>query len=323
MAQQAQALGASLPDLEAAIQALQNSQPDAFLRDMNAALNELENLQALVQAMSQAQKMAAQQQAKTLADQLKQGQFQAARETLDRMAEQLKKGEITQEQLEKMLSEVSEACKSGDKFGKVGECLGKASNAMKAGNQGEGGQQLAAASEELQRLLDQMGDMEALQASLDALQRAQMALSQCKSWGQCNNPGSQGKRGNRAGLGAGSWDQTWAPQGSAYLFYPTMTEGSGQGLFQPPGTASQAPNQEGNGELAAAQNPTKLQGRINPDGPMPSITLKGVSIKGTSKVAVQEAMAAAQSDARAAISDEKVPRAYRGAVRDYFDDLKE
>jgi flavin-binding protein dodecin len=55
---------------------------------------------------------------------------------------------------------------------------------------------------------------------------------------------------------------------------------------------------------------------------MPSITLKGVSIKGASKVEYEAAAAAAQSDAQSALSQEKVPRAYQGAVRDYFDDLK-
>ena len=52
------------------------------------------------------------------------------------------------------------------------------------------------------------------------------------------------------------------------------------------------------------------------------ITLKGVSIKGTSTVAYEEAATAAQADAQSALSQEKVPRAYQGAVKDYFDDLK-
>ena len=56
---------------------------------------------------------------------------------------------------------------------------------------------------------------------------------------------------------------------------------------------------------------------------MPSITLKGVSIKGQSKVAYTEAVTKAQSEAQSALSQEQVPRAYQGAVKDYFDDLKE
>ena len=76
-------------------------------------------------------------------------------------------------------------------------------------------------------------------------------------------------------------------------------------------------------ELSDAFVPTKVRGQISPGGPMPSITLKGVSIKGQSKVAYAEAVAKAQSEAQSALSQEQVPRAYQGAVKDYFDDLKE
>ena len=75
-------------------------------------------------------------------------------------------------------------------------------------------------------------------------------------------------------------------------------------------------------ELTDALKPTKVKGQFSPGGQMPSITLKGVSIKGQSKVQYEEAAAAAQSDAQSALSQEKVPRAYQGAVKDYFDDLK-
>jgi hypothetical protein len=67
---------------------------------------------------------------------------------------------------------------------------------------------------------------------------------------------------------------------------------------------------------------TRVKGKINPKGPMPSITLHGVSIKGDSSVQFQEAMSAAQSDARNALNQDEVPRAYRDSVRNYFDDLK-
>lgn len=69
-------------------------------------------------------------------------------------------------------------------------------------------------------------------------------------------------------------------------------------------------------------SPTKVKGQLQPGGPMPSITLRGVSIKGDSKIAYTEAVASAQTDAQTALSQEKVPRAYQNTVRDYFDDLK-
>jgi hypothetical protein len=56
---------------------------------------------------------------------------------------------------------------------------------------------------------------------------------------------------------------------------------------------------------------------------MPSISLKGVSIKGTSQVQFREAATAAQADAASAVNQDQVPRSYQGAVKDYFDDLKE
>ncbi|MBO61380.1 MAG: hypothetical protein CMO63_05355, partial [Verrucomicrobiales bacterium] len=68
---------------------------------------------------------------------------------------------------------------------------------------------------------------------------------------------------------------------------------------------------------------SRIKGEINPTGQMPSITLRGVSIKGSSKIQFQKAVTAAQSEARNALNQDKVPRAYRDSVRDYFDDLKE
>lgn len=56
---------------------------------------------------------------------------------------------------------------------------------------------------------------------------------------------------------------------------------------------------------------------------MPSITMKGVSIKGQSKVEFQEMVAGAQSEAQSALNQDQVPRAYQNAVKNYFDDLKE
>jgi len=74
--------------------------------------------------------------------------------------------------------------------------------------------------------------------------------------------------------------------------------------------------------LNDALKPTKVKGQLSPGGQMPSITLKGVSIKGQSKVQFEEAATAAQTEAQSALNQDQVPRAYRGAVRDYFDDLK-
>ena len=78
----------------------------------------------------------------------------------------------------------------------------------------------------------------------------------------------------------------------------------------------------GEGEHNEHLMPTKVRGQMSPGGSMPSITLKGVSIPGQSSVQFEEAAKAAQSEAQSALNQDQVPRAYRGAVRDYFDDFK-
>lgn len=78
----------------------------------------------------------------------------------------------------------------------------------------------------------------------------------------------------------------------------------------------------GDPKLAANLNPEKVHGQVSPGGHMPSITLKGVSIKGNSSVAYEEAVKTAQSEAQSALNHDQVPRAYQGSVKDYFDDLK-
>jgi hypothetical protein len=69
-------------------------------------------------------------------------------------------------------------------------------------------------------------------------------------------------------------------------------------------------------------SPTKQQGQMSPGGNLPSVVIKGLNIKGESRIAYEEAVSAAQTEAQSALSQDKVPRAYQNAVKGYFDDLK-
>ena len=132
---------------------------------------------------------------------------------------------------------------------------------------------------------------------------------------KANRPGYN-PYGNKPGGGVGTWgdpNAQWDGQWSDHW------DNSG---FDRPDQDARGHTDRGEGELSDALKPTKVKGQFKPGGQMPSITLKGVSIKGQSKVAYEEAATAAQSDAQSALSQDKVPRAYQGAVRGYFDDLK-
>lgn len=317
LARQAREAGASLDQLEEAIQALASNNTDLFLKDLQAATHDLEKLRDMAKAMQQLQEQKA-RVGRDLVEQLEKGQAQAAAQTLQKMIDQLKTGSLSPDQLQKIQAEVSKAAKPGSDYGKVGDFLNKAGQQCQAGNKPGAAQSLAEAQAELQKLMDQMADAQSLESTLDALARAQMAVSQCKGWGQCKSGGGY-KPGGKPGRGVGTWAEE---EGTAYQYF---SENQGSGWDN---TGIERPDVDSKGHTDRPDGlnpnlvPDKVKGRLSPGGSMPSITLKGVSIKGTSTVKFEEAAASAQQEAQSALNQDQVPRAYQNAVRDYFDDLK-
>jgi hypothetical protein len=302
--------------LEEAIASLAASQTDQLLRDLEVAEVELEKLQAMANALAQLQ-MKAEQLGKDLAEQLQNGQADVAQSTLEKMVQQLQAPGLTPEQLKKMLDEVSRAIDPAGEYGKVADFLKRGAQQMERSDQPGAAQSLAQAAKELEKLAQQLGDGEAILASLEALQKAQMCVGNGQSWGQCEGPPRAGKGGG-VGRGVG----TWADDSRFLDIAEIKDRWDNSGVVRPDMDA-RGITDRGDGQLADSLVPTKVRGHMNPGGPMPSITLKGVSIKGQSKVDFTEMTTAAQSEAQAALSQEQVPRAYQGAVRDYFDDLKQ
>ena len=317
LARQSREAGASPESLEEAIKALESNNTDLFLKDLEMATHDLEKLRDMAKAMQQLEEQAA-KLGKDLAEQLEKGQGKAAVETLQKMIDQLKTANLSPEQVQKIMNEAQKAAKPGSQYGNVGDLLSKAAQKAKAGNRSDAAQDLAAAQAELQKLMDQMADAEALQATLDALNRAQMAISQCKSWGQCQGGRPGFKPGGKPGRGVGTWADDY---GWTYFNNPNQDAGWDNSGIERPDM-----NGKGQTERPEDRNPNlvpdKVKGQMSPGGSMPSITLKGVSIKGTSNVKFEEAATTAQQDAQSALNQDQVPRAYQNAVRDYFDDLK-
>ena len=294
------------------------------------ALNDLDKLKDLAKAMQQLQQQAG-KMGKDLAEQLKNGQAQAAQATLEKMVKQLQEANLSPEQLDKILDEVAKAINPAGQYGKVADFLKEGVKQLQQGQKPDAAQSLAAAAKELEKLAESMSDAEALADALDALNRAQMAIATGKSWSQCqggacsNCQGAgcslcRGKgwgHGGRPGRGVGTWAEE-----SGWLTYPEISERWDNTGVERPDMAPRGQTDRGDGELSENAAPTKVKGQISPGGQMPSITLKGVSIKGQSSVSYQEAVATAQTEAQSALNQDKVPRAYQGAVKNYFDDLK-
>ncbi|HEY5911748.1 MAG TPA: hypothetical protein VJA21_14195 [Verrucomicrobiae bacterium] len=313
LSRQVQDMGLQVPQIDDAINALANNQADLLLKDLQAATADLEKMRDMAKNLQQLQQQV-EKLGKDLAEQLKFGQPEAAQQTLQKMISQLKAANLTPEALRKLMDEVSKAVDPAGNYGKVAEHLKNASKQMQGGDKSGAAQSLANASKELDQLMQQLGDAQQLQATLDALKEASMAIGNGQGW-RMSNRGGYGK-GFRPGGGVG----TWADEGTEWN--GEMSQGWDNSGITRPDEDPRGHSDRGEGELTDALKPTKVKGQFSPGAQMPSITLKGVSIKGQSKVAYEEAATAAQSDAQSALSQEKVPRAYQNAVKDYFDDLK-
>lgn len=310
---EARDLGISLPSLEEAIAALAAAETERLIRDLEIAEVDLEKLQQMAKALEQLQ-LKAQKMGKDLPEQLENGQAEAAKATLDKMASELKSESVDPIKLAKMLDEVSRSIEPADSYGEASSHLKEASDALKNGKNQAAAESLAKAAQELDSLLQQLKDVEALMASLDALQRAQMSIGNGQNWGSGKGP-PKGGEGGGIGAGVGTWadDSQWLELGDI------RDRWDNSGVVRPD-QEGRGISDRGDGQLADNLAPTKVKGQINPGESMPSITLKGVSIKGMSKVDYKEVVTAAQVEAQSALNQDQVPRAYRGAVRDYFDD---
>ena len=314
LSRQGSSLGLDVSGLEKAMQALAQADIDSMLKELAHTSQELDKLQQLAQQLQQLQSQIS-KAGKNLAEQLKLGQASMAQGSLDKMIEQLKKGGMDQASLDRLKKEIEEAIQPGGQYGKVGELLKQSADQLKQGKSAESSKSLTDARDELERLQQQMGDSQSLMATLDALRRAQESIASGNSWGQCKSGGAG--EGGKPGRGVGTWTEEFGWQ-----TYPDISQRWDNTGIDRPDIDPRGQSDRGDGRLADNLQSTRLKGQMSPGGSMPSITLKGVSIRGQSSVAYEEAAAAAQAEAQSALNQDKVPRAYQGAVRDYFDDFK-
>ena len=309
-------MGQELPELNDAMEALKNSQNDLFLKDMDLATLDLDKMKQMAENLASRQS-AAERAGKDLAEQLELGQAEQAQKRLQEMIAALKDSKLSPEQLQKILNETQNSLAPASPYGKVAQHLADAAKAMKMQSKQDAAADLAQAASELEKLSQQAQGMDKMAATLASFEKAQQCLSSSQTWANCKRPGSAGKKG-KPGRGVG----TWADENN-WFFNPEIQQYADNTNVKRPDTASKGNTDRGDGELPPNLAPTKLHGKFSPGGPMPSITLKGVSIKGRSTVAYQEAATAAQSAAESALNQDQVPQAYQGAVKDYFNDLKQ
>ena len=315
LSQIAREQGISLPDLEEAIAAWQSGKIDQFLKALDSAQTDLDKMLEMAKALQKMQMRQA-EIGRNLGERLEKGQAQAARNRLLEMVQKLQSGATDSKEIQRLMAEVSEALEPARGYGEVHSLFQQAIRQGKAGNPLESAQSLQAAADELEKLMEQFADMQYLMESLAALKQAQMCVGNCAGWGQSKpmTPGFQ--PGGKPGAGVG----TWADENGSSYFPETSDQWDNSGIVRPDMEA-RGHTDRGEGGDAQGMTPTKVRGSFAPGGPMPSITLRGVNVKGESRVSIQEAIASAQNEARSALSQQKIPRAYQQTVRSYFDDV--
>jgi len=316
LAKMADQMGLELPNIDEALQALESSDIDQFLKNLSLAGEDLQRIAELAEAMRNLQMQMA-EVGKTLGEQLEKGQVPAALESLQEMITKLDSALLAPEQLERMIQELQEALEPAESFGDCSSCLSGARDKAKVGDKAGASKSLAEAAEQLKKVLQQMDDMQNMMAALHNLERAQLAVGNCQTFGSCKSPGA-GASNKKPGGGVGTWGN------DSYQLTPDdLAQRWDNSGFSRPNMDARGNTDRGDGTVPEDLVSTRIKGKLNPNGSMPSITLRGVSITGNSKVQFQNAVSAAQSDARNALNQDKVPQAYRGTVRNYFDDLKQ
>jgi hypothetical protein len=319
LSREAAEMGVNLPDLDQAIAALAANETDKFIKNLDAALSDMDKVAEMAKQM-QALSQQMEKLGKNLAEQLEKGQADLAQSTLEKMKKQLEAGKLSPEQLQKLLEEVSKAVDPAKQYGECSKCLSKAGDQMKAGNKAGAAQSLADAAKELEKLMEQFGDAQSLASAMDALKDASMCVGSGQCWSLCRGNKPKAGQGGKPGPGVGTWAND-EDQGGSLSDIPMSDElvdnsGVNREDSDPRGLSERDPT------LNAGLTPTKVKGQFSAGDRMPSISLPGVSIKGASKIQFEESATAAQSEADSALSQDKVPRAYQGPVKDYFDDLK-
>lgn len=313
--QQAKDLGLDMSSLEDAAEALNQGEIDKFLKDMDVALLDMEKLKQFADKMSELKKQL-DDIGKDLAERLEKGQGIPAIARMQKLARQLKSEKTSDAELKEVIEEIRKSVDPAMDYDKVADYVQEAAKLADKGDRQGAAKALEAAAKELEGMLKQCSDCEGLLASLQALQTASMCIGNCQGWGQCSGPPRAGKGGS-PGQGVGTWGDDSLTMQPSDVFEAWDNSGVVR-----PDMDGRGVTDRGEGELVDGFQPTKVKGQMGPGGQMPSITLKGVSIKGRSRVQYEEAVAAAQSDAQSALSQERVPRDRQGTVRDYFDDLK-
>ncbi|MEM9881731.1 MAG: hypothetical protein AAF800_02290 [Planctomycetota bacterium] len=296
-----------LAELAAAMQDgdLSESQQDQLAQQMQQLSDQLDALAEQQQQLAEQAERAAQQAmddaglSEEQQQQLAEGGYdpEAVRQAMQQAMEQMQgmsrqEAQQMAEQLQQQMQEAMQESQNGENAGDAAEQLARQMQQMSRAMQEQGmdNQQLSEAMQQMQQQLgecaDQQGDLQNMQ---NANQRMQEAMQRLAGNGQ-----QPGQSGGGTGVGPGEGDGSGGnPLGEERPALGTARHASGD-------------IQDGSG------------GRV-----ISSWTRDGQMAAGEAQTTFNEAVTEARAEAERAVTEDRTPRRYHRAIKDYFGNLPE
>lgn len=314
---------------------------------------QLDNLAKKIEQQSQQQQQQNQQQlqnqgmtkeeAKKTLEALAKADKKQLEQMAKELAERMKDKGMTEQQAKEMLEKLQQKQNAAGQCEKMGENMSKAGEKM---SQGE----MEAAAEALEKIGEQLSDMEQLEQTLNDIE-SQMSELQDARDGLGEQEGEGEGEGEQEGEGKEGQCKECNGSGHRKDGAPCPDcEGTGQGGKGKKGKGKGKDSGRGGGkggskagsgtygedEEVDPNDPDRLNaekatsvtrrasGKIDPTGrSIGQQFLKGRQIKGRSEADIIEAASAAELDATDALNRDRVTRNYRNSVKSYFDRLPE
>ena len=298
-----------------------------------------EAAQALQQMMKQL-KLPSQGLSRDLAKALARGEFGAAADLIRKMQERLAQRDLTPQEREVLAKELAEIAKQMERLAgqmkQMEDALEKAGLDKKLANLDE---------DALRRALEKAGlDAKDIQKLIDKARACRTASANCKALAACSSgtPGLDALSPDALASLAGQLDSLEAMRQQLALMNATLDEiesgmamlGMGMGamgLFDFGDSSEQGAGSGGPGKGSAPvqtaesgdfkTSSTRVR---SPAGAGPSVGTwyeQEEQIKGESQRQAQETFQAAKDRAAEAVSENRIPSRYHGAVKQYFGDL--
>jgi hypothetical protein len=242
--------------------------------------------------MTEKEKEALKQQVGEMAQQLQ--KLANLEQRKKQLEEAMKNGGLTKEQFEKEMGKINDQAKGMEKLQKMAQQLAKAEEAMKQGDTKEAAKALGMSEQQLQKMAQEMAEMQSLEGAMADLQQAKEGMNGegpegNNQFGDAFNQLGQGRRKNQGdgagGRGIGDGPRPEAPDNVAS--YNTKSK-----------------NQYGKGAAI-------IEGTAPPTS----------QTKGFSKFEVQGEIETQAGSAADALVNQKVPKSVEKHIRGYFDQI--